>query len=163
MCGMINLNYFIDHILFLIFKIILIILTYNPVIKIYINKIENRIASKIKSRYYLQLLTPKTMKLLGSTEYKITKDKNGENIPHWSFTVHHKYMTPHNITTRKDPNNNIADSESFIFKGITKGRPLDAGNTEDLEVAVPLKYLSNFWRTLEMSSINCKINLILTW
>ena len=30
-------------------------------------------------------------------------------------------------------------------------------------IAVPLKYLSNFWRTLEMLLINCKINLILTW
>ena len=28
---------------------------------------------------------------------------------------------------------------------------------------VPLKYLSNFWRTLEMPSINCEVNLILTW
>ena len=37
---------------------------------------------KIKSGYYLELLTPETMKLLGSTESKITKDKNGENVPH---------------------------------------------------------------------------------
>ena len=37
---------------------------------------------KIKSRYYLELLTPETMKLLGSAESKITKDKNGENVPH---------------------------------------------------------------------------------
>ena len=37
---------------------------------------------KLKSGYYLELLTPETMKLLGSTESKITKDKNGENIPH---------------------------------------------------------------------------------
>ena len=28
---------------------------------------------------------------------------------------------------------------------------------------VPLKYLSNFWRTLEMPLINCEVNLILTW
>ena len=28
---------------------------------------------------------------------------------------------------------------------------------------VPLKYLSNFWRTLEMPSVNCEVNLILTW
>ena len=28
---------------------------------------------------------------------------------------------------------------------------------------VPLKYLSNFWRALEMSLINCEVNLILTW
>ena len=48
----------------------------------YVNKIENRITFKIKNGYYLELLTPEIMKLLGSTESKITKDKNGENIPH---------------------------------------------------------------------------------
>ena len=37
---------------------------------------------KIKSGYYLELLTSETMKLLGSTESKITKNKNGENVPH---------------------------------------------------------------------------------
>ena len=37
---------------------------------------------KIKSGYYLELLTPETMKLLGSTVSKITNDKNGENVPH---------------------------------------------------------------------------------
>ena len=54
----------------------------NPSIKIYVNKIENRITLKIKSGYYLELLTPETMKLLGSTESKITKDKSGEIVPH---------------------------------------------------------------------------------
>ena len=54
----------------------------NPPIIIYINKIGNRITFKIKSGYYLELLTPETMKLLGSTESKITKDKNGKNVPH---------------------------------------------------------------------------------
>ena len=48
----------------------------------YINRIENRITFKIKNGCYLELLTPETMKLLGSTESKITKDKNGENVPH---------------------------------------------------------------------------------
>ena len=48
----------------------------------YINRIENRITFKIKNGYYLQLLKLETMKLLGSTESKITKDKNGENVPH---------------------------------------------------------------------------------
>ena len=33
----------------------------------------------------------------------------------------------------------------------------------DVEIMVPLKYLSNFWRTLEMPLINCEIELILTW
>ena len=36
----------------------------------------------VASGYYLELLTPETIKLLGSTENKITKDKNGENVPH---------------------------------------------------------------------------------
>ena len=54
----------------------------NPSIRIYVNKIENRITFKIKNGYYLELLTPETMKLLGSPGSKITKDKNGENVPH---------------------------------------------------------------------------------
>ena len=37
------------------------------------------------------------------------------------------------------------------------------GNTKDVKIAVPLKYLSNFWRTLEMPLVNCEINLILVW
>ena len=45
--------------------------TYN---KIYINKIENRITFKIKTEYYLELLTPEAIKLLKITENKITKD-----------------------------------------------------------------------------------------
>ena len=54
----------------------------NPSIRMYINRIENRITFKIKKGYYLELLTPETVKLLGNTESKITKDKNGENVPH---------------------------------------------------------------------------------
>ena len=53
----------------------------NPPIRIYVNSNEIRITFKIKSEYYLKLLTPETMKLLGSAENKITKDKNGENVP----------------------------------------------------------------------------------
>ena len=60
--------------------------TVNPSMKIYINKIENRITFKIKKEYYLELLTPETMNLLGSTKNKITKDKNGENDPYLEIT-----------------------------------------------------------------------------
>ena len=55
-------------------------------IMIYIHKIENRITFKIQKGYSLELLTKDTMKLLGSTKNKITKDKNGENVPHLEFT-----------------------------------------------------------------------------
>ena len=50
------------------------------------NKIENRITFKIKDGYILERLTPETMKLLGSTENKITKDKNSENVLHLEIT-----------------------------------------------------------------------------
>ena len=60
--------------------------TDKPSIQIYVNKIENRIRFKIKNGYSLELLTKETMKLLGSTENKITKDKNGENVPHLEIT-----------------------------------------------------------------------------
>ena len=60
--------------------------TNNPSIQIYVNKIENRITFKIKNGYSLQLLTKETMKLLGSTKNKITKDKNNENVPHLEMT-----------------------------------------------------------------------------
>ena len=60
--------------------------TVNPSIKIYLNKIENRIKFKIKTGYYLKLLTPETMKLLGSTKSKTTKDENGENMAYLEIT-----------------------------------------------------------------------------
>ena len=69
-----------------IFKKILGEKTVNPSIRIYINKLENRITFKIKTRYYLELLTPETMKLLGSTKSKITKNENGENVPSMEIT-----------------------------------------------------------------------------
>ena len=43
------------------------------------------------------------------------------------------------------------------------GKTPATGNTKDVEIIVPLKYLSNFWRTLEMPLINCEVNLILIW
>ena len=64
---------------------------------------------------------------------------------------------------KDDPNYNISDSESFKFKAIITGRTLADGNTKDVEITVSLKYLSNFWRLLEMPQINCEINFILTW
>ena len=56
--------------------------------------------------------------------------------------------------------NNATDS--FNFKSKITGETGDDG-TKRVEIMVPLKYLSNFWRTLEMPLINCEINLILTW
>ena len=58
----------------------------KPSVQIYVNKTENRVIFKIQNGYSLELLTSDTMKLLGSTENEITKDKNGENVPHREMT-----------------------------------------------------------------------------
>ena len=58
----------------------------KPSVQIYVNEIENRVTFKIKNGCSLELLTPETMKLLGSTKNKITKDKNSENVPHLEIT-----------------------------------------------------------------------------
>ena len=49
--------------------------TDKPSVKIYVNKIENRVTFKIENGYSLELLTPETMKLLGSTKNETIKDK----------------------------------------------------------------------------------------
>ena len=78
---MMNLIYLMGHILFQKFKIILNrslikheTIANNPPVQIYVNKIKSRIVFKIKTRYKLELLSPETMKLLGTTK----KDVNQE-------------------------------------------------------------------------------------
>ena len=60
-------------------------------------------------------------------------------------------------------NDNLTDSESFKSEIKITGSTPNDDNTKDVEIIVPLKYLSNFWITLEMLLINCEINLILSW
>ena len=54
---------------------------------------------------------------------------------------------------KDDPNNNLTDSELFNSKVKVTGETPADRNTKDVEIIVPLKYLSNFWRTLEMPLI----------
>ena len=82
------------------------------------------------------------------------------------------------------PNKNLNNSELFKYKTSVTGstynvdekttkaesdeidNPADDANKsgkKEVEIAVPLKYLSNFWRTLDMPLINCEVSLILTW
>ena len=58
---------------------------------------------------------------------------------------------------------NLADSQSFKFKVKITGKTPAADNEKDVEIMVPLKHLSNFWRTLELPLIICEVDLILTW
>ena len=61
----------------------------NTSIKIYVNKIENKIKIKIKTGYYSEILTPETVKLLGTNKNEITRDKNGGNVPHFEVVLIH--------------------------------------------------------------------------
>ena len=60
--------------------------TNKPSVQIYVNKIQNTITFKIKDGYSLEILIPEPIKLLGSTKSEISKDKNGENVPHIETT-----------------------------------------------------------------------------
>ena len=64
---------------------------------------------------------------------------------------------------KDEPNDNLADSESFKSQVKTTGKTPAAGNEKGVEIMVPLKYSSNFWKTLQMPLINCEVDLILTW
>ena len=88
-----NLSYQMDHIQYQILKIILSIFLKNIVKVLMTHQLKSlkakikitfkiRITFKIKNGYYLELSIPETIKLLGSTESKITGEKNGENVPH---------------------------------------------------------------------------------
>ena len=61
---------------------------------------------------------------------------------------------------RDEPNDNLADSESFKSKIKITGKTPNNGNEKDVKIMVPLKCLSNFWRTHEILLINCEVSLI---
>ena len=106
-----NLNYLMDHILYKTLKQH-VEKTVNAPIKIYINKIENRITFKIKTGFYLELLTPETTKLLDGTKSKTRKDKNGKNVPYLEIT---KAVLIHcNVL-----NNNYQQNSRAFYKFVT--------------------------------------------
>ena len=70
------------------------------------------------------------------------------------------YLNANGAIADLPANNN--SSTSFKFKTKTAGR-IENDGTKNVKIKVPLKYLSNFWRSLETPLINCEINLIPTW
>ena len=96
---------------------------------IYLNKIENKIIFKIKTGYYLELVMPETMKFLGSAKSKITKNENGENVPHLEITevvlihyniVNNDYQQDSRVFYTFDPNKSFGQlldisPTNFIF------------------------------------------------
>ena len=77
-----------------------------------INKLENRITLKIKTGCYREVSTPETMKLLGTTKNKITKDKNGENLSHLEIA---EVVLVHCNIVNNDIINRIQESCIHLF------------------------------------------------
>ena len=91
------------------------------------------------------------------TEYRKNYRKTTGSL--WNY-----YRDEPNSITEGNINCSIKDSKSFDYKRSITGK-LEGNNLEkeDVEIAVPLKHLSNFWRTLDIPLINCEVSLILTW
>ena len=101
---------------------------------------------------YLDIVMP----MYNLIEYSKNYSKTTGSL--WNY-----YRDEPNSGAEGNINYSIKDSKSFDYKTKITGR-LEGSDTEkEVEIVVPLKHLDNFWRTLDISLINCEVNLILTW
>ena len=89
-------------------------------------------------------------------EYSNNYSKTSGSL--WQYCKERPAVNNGNI----DDFNGVNTTDSFNYKAKTIYQTNDDGEI-DIEVMVPLKYLSNFWRTLEMPPINYELELILDW
>ena len=88
-----------------------------------------------------------------------------DNYSDTSGSLWHFKRDEQNMNNGNPTNVTTADSSSFKYKSsfFKTLEDDDNGVFKNVKIAVPLKYLSNFWRSLEMPLINCKIHLELNW
>ena len=122
-----------------------------------INKINNE---QIDNAEYIDIV----MLMYNLIEYSDNYPKTSESL--WQY---YKEIPAVNNNRAIVDFNGANATDSFNFKSKITGKAAANNNNGniagrvDVEIMVPLKYLSNFWRTLEMSLINCQIELILNW
>ena len=97
------------------------------------------------------------MPMYNLVEYSDNYSKTFESL--WRFCKDIPAVDNNNVIVNFSENNFI---DSFNFKAKTTGKTGEDG-TQNVEIMIPLKYLRNYWRGLDMILINCEINLILTW
>ena len=96
--------------------------------------------TEIDNAQYIDIVMP----MYNLIEYSNNYSKTSSSL--WQYYIY-------------EPNDNLADSESFKSKVKITGSTPAAGNTKDVKIIVPLQYLSKFWRTLEMQLINYEVSL----
>ena len=120
---------------------------------IYVDKIQNRITFRIKNGFSLEPLTPETVKLLGSTGNKITKDKNSENVPHLEIT---EVVLIHcNIV------NNEYRQDSRVFYTFVKKKPFGSLLEISLTNHIFLKTFNSEFQMSKLLEMEDRINLTL--
>ena len=109
----------------------------NPPAQTFTNKIKSRIVFKIKTDYKLQLLSPETMKLLGSTKKEVDQDKHGEDVPKLESTevalvhcnlVNNKYQQASKVLFTFVPNKQVGQLINISPHSLTT--MLNTKNTE---------------------------------
>ena len=137
--------------------------TDNPSIRIYINKIENRVIFKLKTGYHLEFLTSETMKLLDSTKSKITKDKNGESVPCLEITE--VVLVYYNIAENDYGQDSTVLHEFLPNKSFCQLLNISPKNSIFLETFNPEFSYIEVWFTQDQNSkplkIDDKINITL--
>ena len=86
----------------------------------------------------------------------------GKNYSKTSGSLWNCYKDEPNSGTERKINYPIKDSKSFNFKTSITGKLKNNYVTRDIGIVVPLKYISIFWRTPDITLINCGVSLILT-
>ena len=117
-----------------------------------INKINN---TQTDNAEYIDIVMPNLMKNL--IEYSDNYSKTSAIL--WQYCKEILAVNNGNIVDFNGAN----ATDSFNYKTKITGQTNNNGRIDNVEIMVPLKYLSNFWRTLEMPLINCEVELILTW
>ena len=98
------------------------------------------------------------MNMYNLIEYSDNYSKSSESL--WQYCKEMPAVNNNRCIVNFDGTN---ATDSFNFKTKITGQTDNKGRIDNFELMVSLKYLSNFWRTLEMPLINCEIELILTW
>ena len=98
------------------------------------------------------------MSMYNVTEYSDSYSKTSRNL--WQYYTDKPFLGNNGVTANFPADNN----NSGLFKFKTKMiDTTENDGTKNVKIRVPFRYLSKFWRNLEMPLINFKINLILTW